>query len=209
MKTSFNTSIVRRFSIGLALAAALCVCSHSRPARAELVNGLTAAFTVDAIIGAGSLVSIVGNSVDLGTKRPHRAWMYSGFILGSINTAIGVLVAPIILATSGAQPVAYGAEMSCSDKSTVTPTMPIAQEYPCGPSRLDVAVGMAAAHSIVGLTNLALAIRNAMLYRRLGLTGERPPAPPPVLSSLRVAPVVSRDMTGAPMYGAVVSLSGF
>lgn len=208
MKTSLHTSIVRRFSVGIALSVVLFVTGHSRPARAELVSGLQAAFTVDALIGGGSIVSIIGNSVDLARKKPHRAWMYSGFILGSINTAIGVLVAPIILATSGAQPVAYGAENMCEDRSTKTATTD-AQLYPCGPNRLDVALGMTVAHSVVGLTNIALAVRNAMLYRRLGLAGEGPQPPPPVLSSLRVAPVISRDLTGAPMYGAVVSLSGF
>lgn len=201
MKSTLHTSVCRRLSLAITLAVALFAAAE-RPAMAQLAPGLDAAFTVDALIGAGSLVSIIGNSVDLGTKRPHRAWMYSGFILGSINTAIGVLVAPIILATSGPQPVAYGNENMCVDDS-VTPS----QSFPCGPNRLDVALGLAAGHSVIGIVNLALAIRNAMLYRRLGLDWER--QPPSFWSHLRVAPMSGRDMTGAPLYGASVSLVGF
>lgn len=192
-----------------ALLIALAVSGHSLPARAELVNGLPAAFAVDGLIGAGSLVSIVGNSVDLARGKPSRGWMYSGFILGFMNTAIGALVTPIILLTSGPSPIEYGTANMCSDSSTVTAAMPNPQSYPCGPNRLDVAVGLSVAHSVLGITNLALSFRNAVIWNRqrsadIDAAAKAPASP---LASLRVAPFVNRDLRSGMFYGVSLSLS--
>lgn len=184
------------------------LCAESRPARADLVPGLNVAFTVDALIGAGSLISIAGNAYELAHKRPTRGWMYSGFILGFMNTAIGVLVAPIILATSD-PPFAIepGNQSICNDTAT-------GQDFPCGADRPQIAIGMAIGHTVVGLTNLALAIRSAVIWHRqrvaAGTTGDLPAevASAPKLR-YNVTPTVSRDLTGNPAYGLSLSLTGF
>lgn len=210
--THFSGRVARRQGLRPVLAALLVtvglLCAQSRPARADLVPGLNVAFTVDALIGVGSLISIAGNAADLAHKKPTRGWMYSGFILGFMNTAIGVLVAPIILATSN-PPFAIepGNQSVCNDKAT-------GQDFPCGADRPQIAIGMAIGHTVVGLTNMALAIRNAVIWHRQRVaagTTDTHPAEVASATKIRynVAPVVSRDLAGSPMYGLSLSLSGF
>lgn len=182
--------------------------ADARPARADLVNGLNVAFTVDALIGTGSLISIAGNAVDLARKKPTRGWMYSGFILGFMNTAIGVLVAPIILAAND-PPFAIepGNESVCKDP-------PTGQTFPCGADRPQVAYGIAIGHTIVGVVNLALAIRSAVIWHRMRVVEGTTQSPPGEIAHLKklkydVTPSVSRDLTGNPAYGVSFSLTGF
>lgn len=90
----------------------LCVlCLWGRPARAEgeivVLPGQQMAFALEGAMTVCSLTSIVGNAVTLARKTPHRAWMYSGFICGFINTASS----PIILVYGSDPKVEYGLGM--------------------------------------------------------------------------------------------------
>lgn len=55
-------------------------------------DGPAAAFALVGALNTCSAVSIVGNGVTLGMKKPHRAWMYSGFICGFLNVVAGPIV---------------------------------------------------------------------------------------------------------------------
>jgi len=189
-------SRLRRLIREIALLVALFACGYAGSARAELVTGLDAAFTLDALIGAGSLVSIGGNAADLARKRPTRGWMYSGFILGTANVAAG-----LITVFFGGDPIEREGDNMCLDKPSGTVN-------PCGPNTPEIQYGLGIAQTAIGVTNLALAIRSAVIWHRLR-AAESQEAPPPLSSSLRVAPVVGRDLAGAPLYGVALSFAGF
>jgi hypothetical protein len=199
MQTLSQSSLSRRTPLLFALLFALVIGGSSRPARADLVTGLDAAFTVDTIIGVGSLVSIGGNAADLALRKPHRGWIYSGFILGTANLAAG-----LITIFFGGDPVQTQGTNMCLDKPSMTMN-------PCGPNTPEIQYGLGVAQTILGATNLALAIRNAVIWHRLRVaeSQQAPPPPPTALSSLRVAPMVHRDLAGAPLYGVTLSLAGF
>lgn len=55
-------------------------------------DGPAAAFALVGALNTCSAVSIVGNGVTLGMKKPNRAWMYSGFICGFLNVVSGPIV---------------------------------------------------------------------------------------------------------------------
>lgn len=77
-----------------ALLLTMLVCS-SRPAQADpitILPGQQTAFVLEGVMSVCSLTSIVGNTVTGVRKAPNRAWMYSGFICGFINTATSPIV---------------------------------------------------------------------------------------------------------------------
>lgn len=84
--------------------------SESRTARAEEITvlpGQQMAFILEGAMAACSLTSIVGNAVTGVRKTPSRAWMYSGFICGFINTA----TSPIVMVYGTDPKVEYGIGM--------------------------------------------------------------------------------------------------
>ncbi len=92
----------------LVLAALVC---DSRPVRAEgdiiVLPGQQMAFILEGAMATCSLTSIVGNAVTGVRKTPSRAWMYSGFICGFINTA----TSPIVMIYGVDPKVEYGIGM--------------------------------------------------------------------------------------------------
>ncbi|HMY57900.1 MAG TPA: hypothetical protein PKI49_13630 [Pseudomonadota bacterium] len=92
----------------LVLAALVC---DSRPARAGgdiiVLPGQQMAFILEGAMATCSLTSIVGNAVTGVRKTPSRAWMYSGFICGFINTA----TSPIVMIYGTDPKVEYGIGM--------------------------------------------------------------------------------------------------
>jgi hypothetical protein len=189
--------------LGAALLFALCLFTLGSPrsahaqAQGQLVTGLDAAFTIDALIGAGSVVSIVGNSVTLAKNKPQRGWMYSGFILGTANLAAG-----LITIFFGGDPVVYGNDMTCMDRPSGTTN-------PCGPKTPEIQYGLGIAQTILGAANLGLAIRSAVIWHRLREQEAAAAAPPPsALSRLRITPTLGRDLGGAAQYGVAISLGG-
>lgn len=132
-------------------------------------DNVGAALTVDAIIGTGSVVSIIGNSVDLARGKPQRGWMYSGFALGFMNAAMG----PIIIVFGRGQIEALG-------------------------------YGLGAAHLVLGLTNLGLAIGNGVRWHRQNNLDAPPVAQrPQKLALTSFAPLVAPERQG----GAVIGLT--
>lgn len=63
------------------------------PVERGFLPGQAAAFAIEGVMMGGSLVSIVGNAVDLARGTPHKGWMWSGYILGFMNT----VVSPILI----------------------------------------------------------------------------------------------------------------
>ena len=101
------TRASQRLLGALLLSAMLC---ESRTARAEEITvlpGQQMAFILEGAMAAGSLTSIVGNAVTGVRKTPSRAWMYSGFICGFINTA----TSPIVMVYGTDPKVEYGIGM--------------------------------------------------------------------------------------------------
>lgn len=199
MQTSKPSSLSRRAPLLFSLLVAFLIGGSSRPARADLVPGLEAAFTVDTIIGVGSLISLGGNAADLAMRKPHRGWIYSGFILGTANLAAG-----LITIFFGGDPIMTQGTNMCLDKPSMTMN-------PCGPNTPEIQYGLGIAQTALGAVTLGLAIRNAVIWHRLRVAAESqqaPPPPPTALSSLRVAPMVNRDLAGAPLYGLTLSLAG-
>lgn len=167
-----------------ALLATGILCSGGA-ARAELYTGLNTAFTMNAILGTGALISVIGNGVTLAQNKPSRGWMYAGFVLGAINT----VMSPII--------IIYG-------RGDIGPV-----DGMHGPERPDIGFGLGAAHGILGATSLALSIRNAVIWHRQRLT-ESPLAQPvtlrsTMLANLSVAPLATRDARGGSLYGVVAA----
>ncbi|HMU41594.1 MAG TPA: hypothetical protein PKE31_21480 [Pseudomonadota bacterium] len=99
-----------RLRVAFALLLAVCVL-HSRPARADgdiiVLPGQQMAFAIEGVVTACSLTSIIGNTVTAVRKEPNRAWMYSGFICGFINTA----TSPIVMVYGSDPKVAFGLGM--------------------------------------------------------------------------------------------------
>lgn len=170
----------------------LCCLADSRPARAELYTGLDAAFTLDALWGAGSLVAITGNAVTLIQGKPQRGWMYAGFIFGFVN----LVMSPII--------IVYGRgdiEKVPSDGIPVP-------HFDHGPPRPEIGFGLGAAHGVLGITSLALSIRNAVLWHRARVAESKmvtEPVASRTFTNLQLAPLVSRDSQGGALVGLVVS----
>lgn len=101
------TRASQRLLGALLLSAMLC---ESRTARAEEITvlpGQQMAFILEGAMAACSLTSIVGNAVTGVRKAPSRAWMYSGFICGFINTA----TSPIVMVYGTDPKVEYGIGM--------------------------------------------------------------------------------------------------
>lgn len=101
------TRASQRLLGALLLSAMLC---ESRSARAEEITvlpGQQMAFILEGAMAACSLTSIVGNAVTGVRKTPSRAWMYSGFICGFINTA----TSPIVMVYGTDPKVEYGIGM--------------------------------------------------------------------------------------------------
>ena len=101
------TRASQRLLGALLLSAMLC---ESRTARAEEITvlpGQQMAFILEGAMAACSLTSIVGNAVTGVRKTPSRAWMYSGFICGFINTA----TSPIVMLYGTDPKVEYGIGM--------------------------------------------------------------------------------------------------
>jgi hypothetical protein len=101
------TRASQRLLGALLLSAMLC---ESRSARAEEITvlpGQQMAFILEGAMAACSLTSIVGNAVTGVRKAPSRAWMYSGFICGFINTA----TSPIVMVYGTDPKVEYGIGM--------------------------------------------------------------------------------------------------
>ena len=101
------TRASQRLLGALLLSAMLC---ESRTARAEEITvmpGQQMAFILEGAMAACSLTSIVGNAVTGVRKTPSRAWMYSGFICGFINTA----TSPIVMVYGTDPKVEYGIGM--------------------------------------------------------------------------------------------------
>jgi hypothetical protein len=170
------------------LLALLCV-GYSRPARANLYTGLDAAFTMDALLGLGSLVAIGGNAVTLAQKKPVRGWMYAGFIFGAINLAMG----PII--------IVYG-------RGDIEPVPSPTGGLMHGPDRPEIGFGLGLAHTALAVTSLALSIKNAVLWHRLRVEEAKVPIEPVAsrtFSNLRLAPLLSRDSQGGAVVGLVVA----
>ena len=139
----------------------------STPKAEFTVDNVGAALTVDAIIGTGSIVSIIGNSVDLARGKPQRGWMYSGFALGFMNAAMG----PIIIVFGRDQIEALG-------------------------------YGLGAAHLVLGLTNLGLAVGNGVRWHRMNnLEAPTEKVPPPAVALTNVAPLLTRDRQGGAVIG--------
>ncbi len=204
----------RRVALVAALLAGAFTFGHSRSARAELVTGLDAALTVDAVILTGSLISIGGNAADLAQKTPHRAWIYSGFILGVTNLAAGV-----ITIGWGGDPIEKQGDNICTDPyrmvvNPADPTTSVKATYPCGPSTSAIRFGLGAAQTAIAITNLALAIWNAKRWVAAqrekaplledAKTAQRAVAKP----TFRAAPILGQDLAGAPLYGIAVGLTG-
>ena len=169
----------RRFALLLAALVVGALCTESRPAAAldNILPGQEAAFVIDGALGVGSVVSIVGNAVTLAQNRPQRSWMYSGFVLGWINTVI----APLLMV--------YGREPDPN-----------------------LGLGLGAAHMVIGVTNLALAIRNGVIWHRQRVAERNailPPPAPPAPPAVSIAPVIGRDGLGGSLYGVSLQLSRF
>jgi hypothetical protein len=201
MQTPTLNPLFRRAARAVALLAALLIFTPSQEAHADLVTGLNAAFTVDAFIGAGSVVSLVGNAVDLARSRPQRGWIYSGFILGTANLAAG-----LITIFFGGDPIEYQGTNMCYDQASMTTN-------PCGPNTPQIQYGLGIAQTVLGAVNLGLAIRNSVIWHRhrvAEIEQKAPAAPAPSpLAHLQVAPLVSRGVAGLPVYGVTVNLAGF
>jgi hypothetical protein len=166
----------------------LCV-GTSRPARAELYTGLDAAFTMDALLGLGSVVAIAGNAVTLAQKKPQRGWMYAGFIFGAINLAMGPII--IVYGRGDIEPVVMPDGMRVH-----------------GQDRPDIGYGLGLAHTALAVTSLALSIKNAVLWHRLRLEESKVNAEPVAsrtFSNVQLAPLVSRDLQGGALVGLVVT----
>lgn len=164
--------------------AALLLAALGAPgaARADLTlkPGQEVALTIDAAVGVGGLVSLLGNAVTLSRGQPDRqaaalgasrSWIISGYVLGTINTVLS----PLLLV--------YGRDPS--------PTLGLA---------------LGGVHGAIGITNLALAIANGVRYARLrpeerGLAQRRP--------RFMVAPLLAQDGRGGAALGAALSLSRF
>ena len=178
---------LRAVVLGTVIAALLSL--QSTPARAELYTGLDAAFTMDTLFGVGSLVAIGGNAVTLATGKPSRGFMYAGFVFGFINT----VMSPII--------IVYGR----GDIEKVPAGM---GGFMHGPERPEIGYGLGLAHGVLGITSLALSIRNAVVWHRQRVAESMTP-PEPVasrtFSSLQLLPVLSRDSRGSALYGVVLS----
>ena len=85
----------RRTALALAGLTLAGLCGTGRPALANVADqpGQAVGLTIQAMLYACSLTSIVGNSVNIATKHPQRGWLYSGFICGFTNT----VVSPVML----------------------------------------------------------------------------------------------------------------
>jgi len=168
---------------------ALVLVGHSRPARADLYTGLDAAFTMDALLGLGSLVAIGGNAVTLAQKKPVRGWMYAGFIFGAINLAMG----PII--------IVYG-------RGDIEPVPSPTGGLMHGADRPEIGFGLGLAHTALAVTSLALSIKNAVLWHRLRVEEAKVPIEPTAsrtFSNVQLAPLLSRDSQGGAVVGLVVA----
>lgn len=180
----------RSLFTGLLAGLLLCLCvGYSRPARADLYTGLDAAFTLDAMLGVGSLVAIGGNAVTLAQKRPVRGWMYAGFIFGAINLAMG----PII--------IVYG-------QGDIEPVPSPTGGLMHGENRPDIGFGLGLAHTALAVTSLALSIKNAFLWHQLRVEESKAVAEPVAsrtFSSVQLAPLLSRDSHGGALVGLVVT----
>lgn len=155
-------NLLRTTTLVAGLAAAAGTLLSSRTADAfEYLPGQEAAFAIQGVFGACSVISSVGNALNIVNKNAQRGWMYSGFICGFINTA----ASPIIMI--------YGRDPSP-----------------------EFGLGAGAAHGVLGITNLALAIYNGVLWHRAQVAGTEPP-------KVTLAPLLTRDSYG----GTVVGLS--
>ena len=168
----------------------LACLTDSRPARAELYTGLDAAFTMDALWGTGSLVALTGNAVTLIQGKPQRGWMYAGFIFGFVN----LVMSPII--------IVYGrADIERVPSADGT-------HFDHGPNRPEIGFGMGAAHGVLGVTCLALSIRNAVLWHRQRVTESQAPTEPVAsrtFTNLQLAPLIARDNQGGALLGLTLT----
>ncbi|MBL8633727.1 MAG: hypothetical protein JNM40_10920 [Myxococcales bacterium] len=101
------TRASQRLLGALLLSVMLC---ESRAAHADEITvlpGQQMAFILEGAMATCSLTSIVGNAVTAARKTPSRAWMYSGFICGFINTA----TSPIVMVYGRDPQVEYGLGM--------------------------------------------------------------------------------------------------
>lgn len=151
---------------GLAVAAGSLLSSRTADAF-EYLPGQEAAFALQGVFGACSVISSVGNALNIANKNAQRGWMYSGFICGFINTA----ASPIIMI--------YGRDPSS-----------------------EFGLGTGAAHGVLGITNLALAIYNGVLWHRARTAAQEPPR-------LALQPFIGRDSIGASVAGLSLNLSRF
>lgn len=101
------TRASQRLLGALLLSTMLC---ESRAAQAQEITvlpGQQMAFILEGAMATCSLTSIVGNAVTGARKTPSRAWIYSGFICGFINTA----TSPIVMVYGRDPQVEYGLGM--------------------------------------------------------------------------------------------------
>lgn len=103
MQRTPGAAVRRTLRWGAALALLLALLGGElRPAHAQdmmpavergFLPGQEAAFAIEGVMIGGSVISIVGNAVDLARGTPHKGWMWSGYILGFMNT----VVSPILM----------------------------------------------------------------------------------------------------------------
>jgi hypothetical protein len=117
-----------RKSIPLLLAVLLIIAA--RPARADCtedgsscdglaaaVYGAIAGLTIDAAVGVGGVITLVGGAVDVGTHRNSRGWRIANYVFGSLNLVHGLVwgglaasrISPALTASVMAPHLALGA----------------------------------------------------------------------------------------------------
>lgn len=85
MKNIFRLCILVLAAVVLAMPASAK--ASGQEAAGAVFN--TAIFS--AAIGAGGLVTLIGNSVNLARPTPNRSWPIAGYVLGSLNVIVGSL----------------------------------------------------------------------------------------------------------------------
>jgi hypothetical protein len=85
-------------------------------------------------------------------------------------------------------------------------TGPIVMVYGTDP-KVEYGLGMGGMHTVVGLTNLGLAIWNAHLWHKARTAAPADAPPPPPAPAVSLAPLLGRDRQGANILGLSLSAS--
>jgi hypothetical protein len=176
MRSRFATAIL---AVGISMSA-------SGRARADLIPGLEAAFSLDGVIGAGALTATLGNAVTLAQHRPARGWIYTGLISGALN-----LVAGLVTLGYGGGPIMRDGNHSCHDPDTM-------MDYPCGPPTPALRWGLGMSQTLLAIADLGVSIAAAVAWQRRRAADR----PAPTAKQLLLPRIIAgRDRSGASIYG--------